>query len=131
MASAVSSAGTTSASSTWREAAAGAPGATPTWNCAGRRWRACRRSFAEDWYWATHSLPPLILPPQYDSEGALCQVVASGPADAQETCSLFFVEMINAAHERVWITLAVFLFPDEAVMAALRLRCCAASTCAC
>ncbi|HBP2560271.1 TPA: cardiolipin synthase, partial [Pseudomonas aeruginosa] len=58
---------------------------------------AClQESFAEDWYWATHSLPPLILPPQYDSEGALCQVVASGPADAQETCSLFFVEMINA-----------------------------------
>ena len=74
----------------------------------------------EDWYWATHSLPPLILPPQYDSEGALCQVVASGPADAQETCSLFFVEMINAAHERVWITSPYFV-PDEAVMAALRL----------
>ena len=33
---------------------------------------AClQESFAEDWYWATHSLPPLILPPQYDSEGAL------------------------------------------------------------
>ena len=82
---------------------------------------AClQESFAEDWYWATHSLPPLILPPQYDSEGALCQVVASGPADAQETCSLFFVEMINAAHERVWITSPYFV-PDEAVMAALRL----------
>src|SRR6201991_4205142 len=49
-----------------------------------------------------------------------CLVVPSGPADKQETCSLFFVEAITAARERVWIT-TPYLVPDEAVFAALRL----------
>jgi cardiolipin synthase len=49
-----------------------------------------------------------------------CLVVPSGPADKQETCSLFFVEAINAARERIWIT-TPYLVPDEAVFAALRL----------
>jgi cardiolipin synthase len=49
-----------------------------------------------------------------------CQVIASGPADKQETCSLFFVAAINAARERIWIT-SPYLIPDEAVFAALRL----------
>jgi cardiolipin synthase A/B len=49
-----------------------------------------------------------------------CQVLATGPADRQETASLFFVEAINAARRRVWITTPYFV-PDEAVFAALRL----------
>ncbi|MCW0014702.1 phospholipase D-like domain-containing protein, partial [Burkholderia pseudomallei] len=43
-----------------------------------------------------------------------------GPADQQETGSLFFVETINAARERIWIT-TPYLVPDEAVIAALKL----------
>lgn len=82
---------------------------------------AClQESFAEDWFWAARSLPTLRLPEAYPSEGVLCQVLASGPADKQETCSLFFVEAIHAASERVWITTPYFV-PDEAVSAALRL----------
>ena len=82
---------------------------------------AClQESFAEDWYWASRQLPPLILPDTYPDEGVLCQVLASGPADPYETCSLFFVEAIHAATERVWITSPYFI-PDEAVFAALRL----------
>ncbi|MGH8436919.1 MAG: cardiolipin synthase [Pseudomonas sp.] len=82
---------------------------------------AClQESFAEDWFWATRQLPPLILPAAYPSSGMLCQVLVSGPADAQETCSLFFVEAIQAARERIWITSPYFI-PDEAVFAALRL----------
>ena len=49
-----------------------------------------------------------------------CMVLSSGPADKQETCSLFFVEAINAARERIWIT-SPYLIPDEAVFSALRL----------
>lgn len=49
-----------------------------------------------------------------------CQVIATGPADRQETASLFFVEAINAARHKVWITTPYFI-PDEAVFAALRL----------
>lgn len=82
---------------------------------------AClQESFAEDWYWATRQLPPLLLPATYPSDGMLCQVIASGPADPQETCSLLFVEAIHSARERVWITSPYFI-PDEALSAALRL----------
>jgi cardiolipin synthase len=82
---------------------------------------ACmQESFAEDWFWVARALPPLILPEVYPEDGVLCQLLASGPADAYETCSLFFVEAIHAATERVWITSPYFI-PDEAVFAALRL----------
>ncbi|WP_347902832.1 cardiolipin synthase [Pseudomonas purpurea] len=82
---------------------------------------AClQESFAEDWFWAARELPPLILPDTFPEDGVLCQLLASGPADPYETCSLFFVEAIHAAEERVWITSPYFI-PDEAVFAALRL----------
>ncbi|NVZ63129.1 cardiolipin synthase [Pseudomonas gingeri] len=82
---------------------------------------AClQESFAEDWFWASRQLPPLILPDAYPDDGVLCQLLASGPADPFETCSLFFVEAIHAARERIWITSPYFI-PDEAVFAALRL----------
>ncbi|ROM92118.1 cardiolipin synthase [Pseudomonas brassicacearum] len=82
---------------------------------------ACmQESFAEDWFWASRKLPPLILPQSYPDDGVLCQLLASGPADPYETCSLFFVEAIQSATERVWITSPYFI-PDEAVFAALRL----------
>ena len=81
--------------------------------------------FTEDWHWATQQLPEFDMPPVAptdQSAGASmhCLVVPSGPADKQETCSLFFVEAINAARERIWIT-TPYLIPDEAVFSALRL----------
>jgi cardiolipin synthase len=81
--------------------------------------------FTEDWHWATQQLPEFAMPAATPgdpsrNEGMHCLVVPSGPADKQETCSLFFVEAINAARERVWIT-TPYLVPDEAVFSALRL----------
>ncbi|AOI97681.1 cardiolipin synthase [Burkholderia sp. LA-2-3-30-S1-D2] len=77
--------------------------------------------FAEDWHWATQTLPPLAAPPEALPDDAMhCLVVPMGPADKQETGSLFFVEAINTARERVWIT-TPYLVPDEAVIAALKL----------
>ncbi|MDR8731886.1 cardiolipin synthase [Burkholderia pseudomultivorans] len=77
--------------------------------------------FAEDWHWATQNLPPLAPPPAaLPGDGMHCLAVPMGPADKQETGSLFFVEAINAARERVWIT-TPYLVPDEAVIAALKL----------
>lgn len=76
--------------------------------------------FAEDWYWAAREVPVLLPPPAAAAGAMTCQVVPSGPADAQETCSLFFVEAIQAARWRVWITSPYFV-PDEAVFAVLRL----------
>jgi len=75
--------------------------------------------FTEDWYWATQRLPELGPTPHAD-ENMHCMVLSSGPADKQETCSLFFVQAINAAQERIWIT-SPYLIPDEAVFSALRL----------
>jgi len=77
-------------------------------------------TFAEDWYWAAHEVPQLIVPELRPDEDMVCQVVASGPADKQETCSLFFMEAIQSARHRLWITTPYFI-PDEAVFAALRL----------
>lgn len=82
---------------------------------------AClQESFAEDWFWASRQLPKLLLPEHYVPGGVLCQLIDSGPADPRETCSLLFVECVNSARERVWITSPYFI-PDEALFSALRL----------
>jgi cardiolipin synthase len=78
-----------------------------------------QRSFAEDWHWVTGALPPL-LSPRAGEGSAHTLIVATGPADRQETCSLFFVAAIHTARKRLWITTPYFV-PDQAVMAALRL----------
>lgn len=78
-------------------------------------------AFTEDWYWATQELPgcePPAVAPRHDN--MFCLAMPTGPADRQETCSLFFVEAINAARQRLWIT-TPYLVPDEAVFSALRL----------
>ena len=78
-----------------------------------------QRSFAEDWHWVTGALPPLLRPnPGAGHTHTL--IAATGPADRQETCSLFFVALIHAARRRLWITTPYFV-PDQAVMSALRL----------
>ncbi|WP_179405255.1 cardiolipin synthase [Burkholderia guangdongensis] len=77
--------------------------------------------FAEDWHWATQTLPRLAPPPEPLADADMhCLALPMGPADKQETGSLFFVEAINAARTRVWIT-TPYLVPDEAVIAALKL----------
>ncbi|MDR3096031.1 MAG: cardiolipin synthase [Paraburkholderia sp.] len=87
-------------------------------------------AFTEDWYWVTQELPGCeppaasqqVKPRNGDGDGSdmYCLVMPTGPADRQETCSLFFVEAINAAKKRIWIT-TPYLVPDEAVFSALRL----------
>ncbi|TPG11037.1 cardiolipin synthase [Rhodanobacter glycinis] len=75
--------------------------------------------FADDWQWITGAAPPLLLPPPGDGD-ASALIVASGPADPQETGSLFFTAAINAARQRVWLSTPYFV-PDHAVRAALQL----------
>ncbi|MGH8283326.1 MAG: cardiolipin synthase, partial [Gammaproteobacteria bacterium] len=77
-------------------------------------------AFVEDWYWVTGHVPALRWQPASQPSNMHCQVVPSGPADAQETCALFFVQAINAARTRLWIT-TPYLIPDEAVFTALKL----------
>ncbi|MEO9214239.1 MAG: cardiolipin synthase [Rhodanobacter sp.] len=75
--------------------------------------------FADDWQWITGAPPPLLPTPPGDGDVSAL-VVASGPADLQETGSLFFAAAINAAHQRVWLSTPYYV-PDNAVRAALQL----------
>lgn len=86
-------------------------------------------SFVEDWIWARgsdrsvtfegeHALSWL---PKASTDGdinALC--LPSGPADELETCTLFFLNLINSAKDRIWIVSPYFV-PDEQLMSALQL----------
>jgi cardiolipin synthase len=77
--------------------------------------------FIQDWYWATTRIPELsweFQKAENGSEEAL--VVASGPADPLETCSLMFVHAIHSAKERIWIASPYFV-PDEKILGALKL----------
>jgi cardiolipin synthase len=78
-----------------------------------------QRVFGEDWYWVSGERPPSMPPPERCGR-ANTMIVATGPADRQESCSLFFTQAIHAAKKRVWITSPYFV-PDQAVFGALRL----------
>ena len=77
--------------------------------------------FAEDWYWATAATPDLDWAPKQSEAGDLSILaLPSGPADAVETCGLFFTEAINAARQRLWIASPYFV-PDSRIIGALYL----------
>ncbi|MDB6133715.1 MAG: cardiolipin synthetase [Verrucomicrobiales bacterium] len=79
-------------------------------------------SWLEDWNWAAGSCPALNWNPAPAPGGgdgvAFC--LPSGPADAFETCTLFFLHAINSAKRRVWIASPYFV-PDEQFISALQL----------
>ncbi|AIY41536.1 Cardiolipin synthetase [Collimonas arenae] len=76
-------------------------------------------AFDENWQWITGQ--PLSLSAPRPADGhATTLIAATGPADAQETCSLLFVQAIHAARHRLWLT-TPYLVPDSAVNAALQL----------
>jgi len=77
--------------------------------------------FIQDWYWATTRIPSLnwnLQKAENGCEDAL--IVASGPADPVETCSLMFVHAIHMAKKRIWIASPYFV-PDGQVLSALKL----------
>jgi cardiolipin synthase len=78
-----------------------------------------QHSFSQDWHWVTGERPPQLAPGSALGT-AQTMIAYTGPADRQESCSLFFVGLINAARQRVWLTTPYFV-PDQAVMSALRL----------
>lgn len=82
---------------------------------------AAQLAFAEDWYWATETLPAISWEPcpSTDSD-RMVFVLPSGPADEYETCGLFFTHAINSAKHRIWIATPYFV-PDEGVITALQL----------
>jgi len=83
--------------------------------------KAIQFCFLEDWHWATGALPDLdwnIDPGLEGTEEAL--MIASGPADALETCGLMFTQIIQMARERLWIASPYFV-PDAQILGALKL----------
>ena len=77
--------------------------------------------FTQDWYWATTRIPDLnwdLQKAETGFEEAL--IIASGPADPLDTCSLMFVHAIHMAKERLWIASPYFV-PDGQVLSALKL----------
>ena len=79
-------------------------------------------AFAEDWHWATGQSPALNWEPQAATGGANLPVLClpSGPADEMETCTLYFIDLINRARKRLWIASPYFV-PDEQFITALKL----------
>ena len=82
---------------------------------------AAQLVFAEDWHWATGSVPELDWAIPFEAEGSTnLLVLPSGPADQVETCGLFFAQTIHAARKRLWIASPYFV-PDESIMGALKI----------
>lgn len=88
-------------------------------------------AFVEDWLWASGGNPQedaqqvwhsfLNWTPEASPDGdlhALC--LPTGPADDLETCTLFFLNAINQAQDRLWIVSPYFV-PDEQLLSALQL----------
>ena len=83
--------------------------------------KAIQFCFIEDWYWAKTSIPDLNWEFQKAENGSEeTLMIASGPADALDTCGLMFVQAINAARERIWIASPYFV-PDQQILSALKL----------
>jgi cardiolipin synthase len=77
--------------------------------------------FVQDWYWATSNIPALsweLMRAEKGDEETL--VMASGPSDSMETCSLMFIHAIQSAKERFWIASPYFV-PDVQILNAMKL----------
>ncbi|MGB5366276.1 MAG: cardiolipin synthase [Polyangiales bacterium] len=79
-------------------------------------------SFAEDWHWATETLPKLnwVARPAPDGSDSRVLIIPTGPADELETANLMFVHAINTAQKRIWIASPYFV-PEHSVIVALQL----------
>ena len=75
--------------------------------------------FAEDWHWATGKSLDLNWRPETVLNDVTALVLASGPADAQETGCLYFLHALTCARKRVWISSPYFI-PDPSLMSAMR-----------
>lgn len=75
--------------------------------------------FAEDWLWSSGEKLALDWAPAAAPGQVNALVLAPGPADLQETGSLYFVNALAAARRRIWIASAYFV-PDTDVLSALK-----------
>jgi cardiolipin synthase len=81
---------------------------------------AAQLAFLEDWYWATDEVPQVLWTPTTADADQRVLVLATGPADEAERCSLAFIRAVNSARSRLWISSPYFV-PDLTVLTALQL----------
>ncbi len=81
--------------------------------------QALQLVFLADWYWASRQTPDLEWRPAAASD-QVALIFPTGPADALETCSMFFHQAIVGARRRLWIASPYFV-PDLPVFEALQL----------
>lgn len=78
-------------------------------------------AWLEDWNWASDQFPELNWTPPATMPGSdEVLILPTGPADMQESCTLFFLNCINNARTRLWIASPYFV-PDLQIMSALQL----------
>jgi len=79
-------------------------------------------TFVEDWHWATQEPPPRLnwIPEKASGENTIALCLPTGPADPLESATLFFLNAINSATQRIWIVSPYFV-PDEQLTSALQL----------
>ena len=78
-------------------------------------------AWLEDWNWASNDVPELDWSAGDQTPGEEdVLILPTGPADAWETCTLFFLNCINNARNRIWIASPYFV-PDFQIMNALQL----------
>ena len=78
-------------------------------------------AWLEDWNWASGDFPDLDWSPRPATNGDQeVLILPTGPADTYETGTLFFLNCINNARERIWIASPYFV-PDFQVVNALQL----------
>ncbi len=82
--------------------------------------QAAQLTFVEDWRWATDEVPRLTWTPTPADADQHALVLATGPADQSERCSLAFIRAVNSAVSRLWISSPYFV-PDSTVLTALQL----------
>ena len=78
--------------------------------------------FAADWFFATREPLKGCWDADMPSVGGHSRalVLASGPSDEEERCTLFFLNVITMAKRRLWIASPYFV-PDEGILQALQL----------
>ncbi|MFK7851638.1 MAG: cardiolipin synthase [Akkermansiaceae bacterium] len=80
-------------------------------------------SFIEDWHWAgKKSIDDLNWNPKRAENGVSKAVacIPTGPVDEYETATLFFLNAIHSAEQRLWIASPYFV-PDQQFISALQL----------
>ena len=83
--------------------------------------KALQLTFLKDWYWATRQVPDVNW--EIDSTVGGQEkifVLPTGPADRQQSCTMFTNSGIDLARKRLWIASPYFV-PDEPTLVSLKM----------